>query len=344
MDELSLSRIDDDGAYLVLSDADGVEYVLPITPELRSALRPRPKPRNDVATEPVTPKEIQSLLRAGATVEEVAELSGLSFEHIERFEGPVVAERAWVAQQSRELPVGRHPDTPSLGDLTIDRLATRRVKPEDLEWDAVRSTTGPWTLHLSFPLDGKNVEASWEVDLSNRSLHALDDEARWLSETDANAPRNRRRLSSVVSAFPARSEQVRDVEPEPPQSFASESLLDSLAESRGVRQPVPQLDEDPDLLEELAGFESFEHPEADIEPSDSENTTLELERGPASVTQLPQRPVPSLEPTTAADAPSESAAEPSEPDSSEPLQPKKRGTRRSVPSWDEIVFGSPSSD
>nr|NLD40397.1 DUF3071 domain-containing protein [Actinomycetales bacterium] len=196
-----------DGTHLVLVDAEGAEYTLPIDDNLRASLRRGRAERPAGATESVTPREIQQMLRAGATVDEVAELSGLSPEHVERFEGPVTSERVWVVQQAMAIPVGRHPDSPVLGDLALDRLATRRVAPDSLEWDAVRSGSGPWTLLLSFPVEGRQLRASWEVDVQSRSLHAIDDESRWLSETDADSPRGRRGLAGVVNAFPSRAER-----------------------------------------------------------------------------------------------------------------------------------------
>lgn len=303
MTELSLVGVHENGTQVILSDSEGREFLLPITDDLRSAVR-----RDHLmverlrgSSEPATPRTIQAMLRAGATVDEVAEATSLTREHVERYESPVVAERAWVIQQAQELTVGRHPDSPTLGDLAIDRLATRKVSPEELEWSAVRGESGPWTLALSFPVAGRIEEATWEVDLQSRALHATNDEARWLSETDASSPRGRAVYTPLPTAEPV-------AEPED----ATDTLLTSLAEARGVRQSV-EFGDDPDLLDEL--------------------DEAEEERTPAPVVELRRKDT----------QPEVREPEPDpEPEPEKPAKPTRRSSRRSVPSWDEIVFGSKS--
>ena len=134
MVELRLTGLHPDGEHLTLTGPDGVQYTLAVTEELRAAVR-RDRPLMEqirAAQQPVRPREIQAMLRAGSSVEEVAEVSGLPLEHVQRYEGPVQAEQAWVVQQAQGFPVGRQPDSPTLGDLVVNRLATRAVDPDDL--------------------------------------------------------------------------------------------------------------------------------------------------------------------------------------------------------------------
>ena len=53
----------------------------------------------------MSPRDIQARIRGGATAAEVAELSGLPLAKVERYEGPVLAEREYVAQQARKVEV-----------------------------------------------------------------------------------------------------------------------------------------------------------------------------------------------------------------------------------------------
>lgn len=316
MVELKLTGLHPDGEHLTLTDPHGAQFTLAVTEELRAAVR-RDRPLMEqirAAQQPVRPREIQAMLRAGSSVAEVAEVSGLPLDHIARYEGPVQAEQAWVVQQAQGLPVGRQPDSPVLGDLVVNRLATRAVKPEELEWSATRSGNAPWVVAVAFPVGTRTTEARWEVDLSARSLHALDDESRWLSETDSSSPRARR---FPVALPPERGEvKVYNVEADGDLSEAdptpTDDLLERLQSTRGTRLALEDepFEGDEDLLSHLMEDVPGAHPAA----SDPESAT------DARVLPMPAR-----------QAGSESA-----PVERRPRKP----ARRSVPSWDEIVFGS----
>ena len=47
------------------------------------------------------PRDVQALIRAGSSAEEVAERSGWSVEKVRRYEGPILAEREHVAGLAR---------------------------------------------------------------------------------------------------------------------------------------------------------------------------------------------------------------------------------------------------
>lgn len=315
MVELTLVGLHRDGERLTLTDSNGGTYTLAVTEELRAAVRRDRALIEQIraSQQPVRPREIQAMLRAGATVEAVAEMSGLPVEHIQRYEGPVQAEQAWVVQQAQGFPVGHQPDSPTLGDLVVNRLATRRVKADELEWTATRSGTSPWEVTVAFPINGKHLEARWEVDLTARTLRALDDESRWLSETDSSSPRARRH---TVALPPQRSElRVLDVEaPGDVAAAPTDDLLDSLQSHRGTRVQVEEVDEQDDLLSSLGS----PGPVPGAHPAVSE---------PEAATDARVLPLPRRDPA------GESAPETPE------RRPRKPG-RRSVPSWDEIVFGS----
>ena len=53
----------------------------------------------------VSPREIQTHIRAGLSAFEVAELTGASVDYVERFEGPVVAERQFMVESALKVPV-----------------------------------------------------------------------------------------------------------------------------------------------------------------------------------------------------------------------------------------------
>jgi hypothetical protein len=133
MAELELVGLHEDGEHLVLAAADGQRYRLHIDEPLRAAVR-RDRPqleqiRAEQSGVP-SPREIQARVRAGQTAEQIAEASGLTVEHVRRFEGPVVAEREFLAEQARQTAGRGHHDA-HLGRVpgAGRRLDGRRALP-----------------------------------------------------------------------------------------------------------------------------------------------------------------------------------------------------------------------
>ena len=257
MRELELDGIHDDAEHVILVDSDGERYTLRIDEALRAAVR-RDRPALGMIqaadAAPLRPREIQAMLRSGRSAEDIAEVSQVPLDHIRRYEGPVLAEREWAAQRARAFPVGR--GGPSLDEMVTERLAARQAT-EDTAWDAWRRPDGSWTLELSFSAAGRTRQAHWVADLDNRTVSALDDEARWI--TDEQAPpeplRGRARLMAVKSS-------VYDLE-------ADGSFDEEERRGRGARAP-----------QRGSGPVSSEHPAA---LGDSELDALNARRGLRSV-------------------------------------------------------------
>ncbi|WP_448629293.1 septation protein SepH [Cellulomonas soli] len=300
----------------------------------------------------LSPREIQSRIRAGATAQEVADDAGLPVEHVRRYEGPVLAEREYVADQARATRVGRDAGAPLLGDLVTDRLAARGVDLDTLAWDSAREGTAPWVVVARFAVGDDEHVARWTFDAAKRTVVADEDEARWLSETEiADEPVSRRHLSAVRdvvfdfrdgAVLPAGTDSALDEDDEPDPLEATTALLDDLRTRRGVRQ---LLDEDDDG-EEFEGFGpphafDFARVEAEVpgaHPVDADPALEARVLGPVGDT-------PALPALTTTEGPHETsiadAAADEAGDEEPPARPRtaRRG-RAKVPSWDEIVFGA----
>ncbi|MCK6209302.1 DUF3071 domain-containing protein [Georgenia sp. EYE_87] len=387
MVELELLGLHGDGEHLTLTDEDGRRYQVPIDDALRAAVRrDRPKLRDLPADpgEPLRPKDIQALIRAGASVAEVAERSGLDEERVRRYEGPVVAERTWVVQQAQNQRVGHESDAPRLGDLVLDRLAARGVDTRTLEWDAVRRPGQAWEVLAVFVAGEREREARWEVDLAARTLHAVDDEARWLSETEIGTSAHPRRHLNPVGARgrvfdveadgPPRHSPVSAASPDvatsatsapsaatPAAGAGTESLLAELAAHRGTRVELqPELEGGVDGTDESV-WGGGAHPAASRPEEATDAHVLALprrerdvqpEEGPGTTPALPapaEEPGPTAQraqdgPASGARAgqpenrPADAGAKGSRP--AERRRSRRSSNRRSVPSWDEIVFGA----
>jgi len=378
--ELELVGLHSDGEHLTLAGPDGQRYRLLVDDALRAAVRrDRPQLEQIRANGGLRPKEIQARIRAGASAQEVAEAAGLPVEHVQRYEGPVLAERAWVVEQARRFTVGRAEDSPQLGDLVLDRLATRGVRAPEIEWDAVRGSDRAWELIARFTAGDKHREARWEVDMTARATHAVDDEARWLSETDvAPSAASRRHLSPVRlydveadgdlgPALAAVDADLTEAEPEPDDlgfgDIPAVSTDDLLAELRATRGTRPELDDAPDDEDDW-NLPPAAHPPASRahEAFDAQVLPLPRDARPATPAAVPPAQPPAARPATPAteeqpalpdlpepEAPAQQPARAGgrraatarrEAEAKEPRRRSTRGRRASVPSWDEIVFGA----
>lgn len=349
MAELELVGLHEDGEHLVLAAADGQRYLLPIDDPLRAAVR-RDRPqleqiRAERSGAP-SPREIQARVRSGQSAEQIADESGLTVEHVRRFEGPVIAEREYLAQQARGTRVGRDAGAPELGDLVVDRLASRGVAADSIVWDAYRLPGQDWTVLVRFEVEDDRREARWSFDPTARSVHAEEDEARWLSETEiADGPLSRRRHLSAVrdtvvdvdagdSVRPvlAAVDGPAEAQPEDDASDPTQDLLDDLRARRGQRQTLDVEEEDEDGFDGFGPQTAFDFgldvPEASDEDVPGAHPVDADPVAQARVYPVPVRPAP------------EPAATEEPVAKEEPKSGKPRRGRAKVPSWDEIVFGA----
>jgi hypothetical protein len=203
MHDLRLVGVHEDGEHLLLSDAEGARFLLAVDDALRAAVR-RDRPhlgQLQIEIEGgLRPRDVQSRIRAGATAEDVAALAGWPVEKVQRYEGPVLAEREHVAAIAREVHLRRRGGSVTLGAEVSRRLTARGVDPDDVHWDSWRVEGDPWTVVVTFPAGGRERSARWHLDLVGRSVSPGDDEARWLSEDqpEGEGPLAGARLSAVA--------------------------------------------------------------------------------------------------------------------------------------------------
>ena len=350
MSELTLVGLHDDGEHVVLEGPDGQRFRVTIDEALRATVR-RDRPqleqvRAELAAS-VRPREIQARIRAGASAEEVAEQSGMPVEIIRRYDGPVLAEREYIAEQAQATRIGHEAGAPLLGDLVTDRLATRDVAPSTITWDASRSGGSPWTVEVRFEIAGARRSARWTYDAAMRRVRALDDEARWLSETELlDEPIPRRHLAAVRDrVFDVEVDWTQLESPEAADpAHATHALLDDLAGRRGVRQELDlELDD-----EEFRGFGpqhafNFDDPETAVTPVPAAHPPASR---PEQAVDARVLRMPSARPDMSGHPSQTARAGGPDPHHDGPTETHTVGRSRghkgraSVPSWDEIVFGA----
>jgi hypothetical protein len=243
MRDLRLIGVHEDGQRLLLSDAEGEQYGVPLDEPLRAAVR-RDRPRlGQLQIEidgGLRPRDVQAMIRAGLSAEEVADRSGWPVEKVRRYEGPILAEREYVAGLARAVRLrgrgGAGSTTPTLSARVSTRLSGRGVDPASAEWDSARSESGEWTVVLTFPAGGRERQARWQFDVQARTVTASDDEARWLSEEDTAGGASPLPTPHLVST-PVRATTVYDVEAE------------GGVQASSPRRPAPPRGEEPlDLM------------------------------------------------------------------------------------------------
>jgi len=280
----------------------------------------------------MSPKQIQQRIRSGLNAAELAELTGVPASALEKFETPVLAERAYIAELARGTRIGRDGSSPLLGDLVADRLAGRGVDPTHLEWDAWRDEGEPWQVCVDYRIDATLTRALWSLDHTARFVTALDEQSRWLTETELlDVPIPQRHLSSVrdnprdgvVSLHPSRPAAPHDSDHEDmdTESKATEKLVEDLNGRRGTRETL-DFDAD-DASDDDLGSGHTRQADVGFAPHAPQAShpagSARRRSGPADDT-----PRSAQSPDTA---------------SGGIKRPSKKG-RASVPSWDEIVFGA----
>ncbi|HET9169724.1 MAG TPA: septation protein SepH [Actinospica sp.] len=190
MTELRVMAVTGDGDRLVLRAPDGQEFFLAIDDRLRAAVRGDRARLGQIEIEldaQLRPRDIQARIRAGQTAEQVADAAGIPLERVRRFEGPVLAERAFMAERAQNTQVRRSGEThgPKLGDVVRERLAARDPDIDSVQWDSWRKDESVWTVRMSFRIGGLPYEATWSFDPPRRLVHPVDDEARLLSSDAA---------------------------------------------------------------------------------------------------------------------------------------------------------------
>ena len=374
MGELELvARLDN---RLLLRDATGAEYRLPICPKLKSMVfSGQAAPQYPTVTEPkppaakvdapaappaaikpaklsvlkgpaattdaqprLRPAELQIRLRAGDTPEQLAQVSELTAEQIARFAGPIEAERAHIIRAMKRTHLAAVPGTnaATVGELVNQRLSARGITTEQLTWFARREVGAPWLIELKFDDGGRAHSARWTFDAQRDHLTALDDEARWLSSPEAHVPETVPITLHQAKRPAAVRQPVFNVEDEGPLVSGAPNPLPKLTKVAKVADVGADVND----AKDVAGIVPISRWQ-----SEKLETVAVPVSAPAVVVPAPNKAKEpmgeALKPVTDRTANKSNAAEvlfESTATGSQPVVGRKGG-RAKVPSWDQIVFG-----
>ena len=319
MQELRLVAVSEDGSYAVLGvPGRGGRFSLPIDDRLRTVARGQFSrlAQYEIEVEnPLRPKEIQDRIRAGETADEIADVAGVPIERVRRFEGPVLAEREYRAQEAQRATIRGPGDSgpgPRLGDVVAERLAERGAAPDDAQWDSRKRADGNWQIQLMFTAGNRPQMAEWVYDPRRRHAAPADEIAAGL-------------------CLPAAELHSGPQAGEGP-GTATVTLLASRLGPPGSHSAEPRAHP-----ERLPGRAAPPHPAGSGFPGPAPAVAGAAVGGPAG----PGTALPGGSSDGAA-AIAEQPESPAEPARQRPVRKAAggRSRRASVPSWDEIMFGN----
>lgn len=361
MQELTVIGVEN-GALVVASDA-GERFRIVIDDVLQS--RMRQSLASAAGGKKVSPREIQTHIRAGLSASEVSELTGAALEYVERFEGPVLAERQFMVDSALRVPVQPTGPADPLGEEPLSTFGEaiegrlESLSATDVRWASWKDEEG-WTVKLTFTASQIDHDARWQFDPKRHSLSPLNNEATTLSRhgelTEGLIPRLRAvgpeatdddRFDSGVfeSAEPAGSQVTVEIIAEPVQPAQPAAQVRTLRpeSSRAVdaaavnRAPdtadTNDHNQTADLLEALRRRRG-ERASAPVEPPQDDDQRPLVDPAPLTRAEEIDTPLAGLEAEIVTTA---------KPSATQKTGPVKR-QRAAMPTWDEIVFGARSED
>lgn len=245
-----------DGRNLIVVIDGGEQVSIPADERLRAALRndrPRMGQLEIDMESALRPRDIQARIRAGESLEAVAQAAGVPIAKIEPFAAPVIAERDHIAGLAQTNPVRRAGDAVahrSLRSVVSDRLLSQGVDVDSVDWDAWRTEDRRWTVRLSYESGSEHRQADFNYDQTGRFSTAANDDARRLtgeqSGSDGLHPGRKRRSDpdnestldlndelAIVRAIQPQFEVTPDVEDDLDDEVLDDDLLDDGAGDEG---------------------------------------------------------------------------------------------------------------
>ncbi|MGK8501688.1 septation protein SepH [Nocardia asiatica] len=345
MRELRVIGVTPDSTHIVCIDTEsGQKFRLPADDKLRAAARGDLARFGQIEIEmeaTMRPRDIQARIRAGASVEQVTEESGMPASRVERFAYPVLLERARAAELAQKAHPVR-PDGPAVDTLinvVTAAFTARGHNIEGAEWDAWKDEKGYWVAQLQWQNGRSEIAAHWryQPDAHGGSVSPLDDPASDLIDPDFG--RALRGLATIVPPEPEPAQPQPEPVAEPRPAPATPPARTA------SRQSQPTLDEYYEQRAVAAGGGAAAIPPGNGAATGTAVPAAAANAAPASAAAA--TPASGAAADTAPPAPAASAPAASE----EPAKPAKAPAKPSrakrgkapMPSWEDVLLGVRSS-
>ncbi len=288
MIRLSIAGLSRDGARLLLVSDDGTEFTLSVDDKLRAATRGDHARIGQLEIQmesALRPRDIQARIRAGETPDQVAQAAQTTVEAIMPYAGPVLAERAHIADRAQRASLRRSGEpsgqgSRTLGDGVAAHLQPQNIDPGTVTWDAWRREDGRWMLTAEYAIGAQAGVARFAFDAPGNFVTVENDEARWLvgehqSDTTADAPLVETTLPDDLDVARQRRRSVAAGDELPLGQDALELVTEAESPTEGEIEEVDPEDSTMDLSETADRIRA-----AEAEPSRRE---VNKTRGRASV-------------------------------------------------------------
>lgn len=174
----------ENGALVAVGD-DGERFRIAVDEALQSKVR-QVRQETPADAPKLSPREVQAHIRSGMSAEDVAAVTGAPLEYVQRFEGPILAEREHIVVSALSVPVHTTDAVDPLGEgetfgsVIRDRLASLGVAGE--RWASWKDSETGWIVKLEFTADTIDHDARWSYDARKHALAPLNSEATTLSQ------------------------------------------------------------------------------------------------------------------------------------------------------------------
>ncbi|QIZ99014.1 septation protein SepH [Leifsonia sp. PS1209] len=369
----------ENGALLAVGD-DGERFRIAVDDVLQSKIR-QVRQETSATAPKLSPREVQAHIRSGMSAEDVASVTGAPLDYVQRFEGPIVAEREHIVASALSVPVVTTADVDPLGEgntfgsVIRDRLASLGVAGE--RWASWKDSEAGWIVKLEFTADQIDHDARWGYDARKHSLSPLNSEATTLSQAGelkggTLIPRLRAvmphegepdesRFDSGAFTFPEAPDLLGPeiTQPLEPLTYnrAPNGANNSIAVSaikRADDETPRDLHQTADLLEALRRRRGEREAAVYDEPVDvlrdvpeAGDAPFRVVDEPIAIFDTPVEQAPSAPEQSAPSTPSSQSSSASDPSGSSASSASARASKKgraSMPSWDEIVFGARTDD
>lgn len=177
---LTFAHADENGNLVIKNPVTHESYILPVTDELEQGIIAAKQTKRDQEGAPLPHTEkalplsdIQTLIRAGHTPEEISNEYGVAVALVRRFAAPVETEKKFAIAQFLETTLNN--DDASLPsskvkDVIRSSMASLAADYSTIEWTVTRCGQSPWRVQATYDTSRTTETAEWMFNPRDHSV------------------------------------------------------------------------------------------------------------------------------------------------------------------------------